>query len=137
MILVVEDEPACAQHTCEVLRVCGYKPTWVGSLTEALGVPELEYEAIFLDLLLPDTTRETVADGVSSVRRRFPHTPLIVLSAYLPEFSVMELLRRGADFCLQKPLTRANVSGIVARACEINRGEMSGICARLEAACAH
>lgn len=135
MILVVEDHPASAEHTCEVLRMSGHRPTWVATLGEALNAPDIEYEAIFLDLLLPDTTRATGAEGVAKMRARFPHTPLIVLSAYLPEMNVMDLLKRGADFCLHKPLTLANVSGVVARAVEINSGEMGGICARLEAAC--
>ncbi len=137
MILVVEDQPVCAEHTCEVLRVNGYKPTWVGTLREALDASAIEYEAIFLDLLLPDTTRETAHEGVEAMRAQYPHTPLIVLSAYLPEFRVMNLLKCGADFCLHKPLTSANVVGVVARAVEINGGDLRGICARLEAACAH
>lgn len=136
MILVVEDDPACAEHTCEVLRLSGYKPTLVTTLADAMANARIEYEAIFLDLLLPDTSPATIPSGVASVRTAFPNTPLIVLSGYLPEFKVIDLLRAGADFCLHKPLDRSTVGSIVKRAIEINSGDMSGICARLERACA-
>lgn len=135
-VLVVEDHEVTAFHTCEVLRKAGFIPTLAESLTEACAITSIAFGAIFLDLLLPETNHSNLSKSVISIRERFPRTTLIVLSAYLPEANVMELLRLGADFCLKKPLTSANVRSVITRASELNHGQVHRIAERLDAALA-
>lgn len=135
-VLVIEDDPVCAKHTCNVLRQANFTPTVAASLTEATFFTRLNFVAIFLDLLLPETTYSTMNDAVIIVRRYFPTTPIIVLSAYTPALCAMELLRRGADLCLRKPLKLECAEDVVSTATEINRGHMHQIRRRIEAAVA-
>lgn len=134
LVLVVEDDPATAEQTCEVLRRANYRPTLAGSLTEASLVTSIDFGVIFLDLLLPETDHQTLTKSVISIRAHFPQAVLIVLSAYLPELNVIKLLKLGADFCLHKPLTAQNVRAVITDASELNQGRIHHIRARLDAA---
>ena len=115
LVLVVEDDIDVAEHTCAVLRMANYLPTLAGSLTEASMLTDMNFGAIFLDLLLPETDHHTLTKSVISMRMHYPHAVLIVLSAYLPELDVIQLLKLGADFCLHKPLTIKNVNSVMGR----------------------
>lgn len=130
----MEDNAAAAEHTCEVLRRANYLPTLAGSLTEASMITDINFGAIFLDLLLPETDHHTLTKSVISMRQHFPHAVLIVLSAYLPELNVIQLLKLGADFCLHKPLTIQNVDKVILAAQELNKGQVHRIAERLDAA---
>lgn len=132
-VLIVEDDPASGVLACEMLRNAGYFPTWAQSLTEATLLEKIPFSAIFLDLLLPETQDRNFVRAVSSIRLHFPDAILIVLSAFLPEANVMNLLRHGADFALHKPLSTKNVKEIMHRAGELHNGRLDGILARLEA----
>ncbi len=134
LVLVVEDDPVTAEYTCGVLRSANYLPTLAGSLTEASLITDMNFGAIFLDLLLPETDHQTLTKSVISMRAHFPHAVLIVLSAYLPELNVIKILKLGADFCLHKPLTLQNVNSVIADASELNKGRIHRIGKRLDAA---
>ena len=137
LVLVVEDDSAVAEQTCDVLRRADYMPTLAGSLTEASLLTDMNFGAIFLDLLLPETDHHTLTKSVISMRAHFPNAVLIVLSAYLPELNVIQLLKLGADFCLHKPLTIKNVNSVIMAAHELNNGQVRKIRERLDAAVAY
>ncbi len=132
--LVVEDMEVMARHTMAALRAAQFSPTWADSLTQAATHAGEAWHVIFLDLLLPETSRESLTDAVTFMRGIFPDTPLIVLSAYLPELKAFDLLRKGADICIHKPLIAENIPELVHRAVCVNAGRVDQVLNRLEMA---
>jgi len=122
-ILIVEDDPVHARMTRLLVERYGYKPTVVGSLTAASNLQDRDWELVFLDLLLPETTHATLDQSVIRIRALLPNTPIIVLSCYLPELNVFNLIKLGADLCLYKPLNPETLLSVIAKAKAINRGD--------------
>lgn len=133
-VLLIEDSESAGAHACEVLRRAGYFPTWAQSLTEATLITNLTFAVVFLDLLLPETSDDRdFGRAVVSMKTHFPDATLIILSAYLPEAGVMNLLKLGADLAVHKPLMSQNVKEIIHRAKELHSGRFNGLLQRLEA----
>jgi len=104
-ILLIEDNPADARLTCELLREASTidpRPVLVGSLAEGLTLLTKEdFNVVIADLSLPD------AQGVETVRRlrqSQPRVPLIVLTGLDDERTAVEMLKNGAQDYLVKDL---------------------------------
>lgn len=106
-ILVCEDDPDSAAVLCIHLEQAGFEPEVAGTAEEAVrAASKKTYEAILVDLLLPD------GDGISLIERfrsqwRYRNTPIIVVSANpelgcmeerWPTLHVLDWIRKPVDF---------------------------------------
>jgi DNA-binding response OmpR family regulator len=100
-VLIIEDNPKMAEALQRGLRENGYAAdvSHTGFEGEDLGAAE-EYDAILLDLMLPDR------DGVEvckNLRRRCVATPILMLTALSGTENKVTGLDAGADDYLTKP----------------------------------
>jgi DNA-binding response OmpR family regulator len=99
-ILLVEDDPRLAEMLVEYLGRAGFSVTVVSRGDSALGrLAETDYEAVVLDLMLPDM------DGLDVCRRlrASRDTPVLMLTARGDAIDRIVGLELGADDYLPKP----------------------------------
>jgi len=101
-VLIIEDEPRLAENIGRSLREsAGYAVDIAPDGQEGLFMAESnEYDAILLDLMLPEM------DGMqllSRIRKAGQRTPVLVVTARDDKESVVSLLNAGADDYLTKP----------------------------------
>jgi len=106
-ILVVDDDESVLEFLQIGLESSGYKVTTASTATEALGklksTPE-GFPVILTDIMMPGI------DGIEFLRiikRDYPDTPVIMLTAYMSMESAIKSLNEGAFAYLTKPI-RAN-----------------------------
>lgn len=101
-ILVVEDEQDISMMLHDRLTFQGFVVTTARDGAEGLAMLEvLMVDGILLDIQMP------VLDGLSmleQVRERFPHIPVIVMSAELNKKKLIKAIERGAHDYLLKPI---------------------------------
>lgn len=102
-ILMVEDNPGDARLTRELLRDADgltIDLVHADSLTRGLeALDERSFDAVLLDLSLPDTTG---IEGVTRVNEKNPMIPIIVLSGQVNEEVAIAALQEGAQDYLMK-----------------------------------
>src|SRR3984885_3610535 len=99
-ILVVEDDPRLAEMLSEYLGEAGFRITLASLGATALRhLGESEYDAVVLDLMLPDM------DGLNVCRelRKKADTPVLMLTARGDAIDRIVGLELGADDYLPKP----------------------------------
>ena len=101
-ILLIDDEENLRRTLAMILVREGYVVETAATIKEARERVEAStYDLVFLDLKLPD------ANGLSllpDLRRRFPNTPVLILTAHDKLDSAVEAVRQGARDYLLKPL---------------------------------
>lgn len=125
-VLVIDDE----QHLCELFADILSRNTPPGAAhrvqtanTGAAGLAMLsdapdDFGLVFLDMMLPDATGIEV---LREIKRRKPHTPVVMMTGFASKDSAVEAMRLGAYDYLAKPFNIADVSLIAQRALERNR----------------
>jgi len=101
-LLVVDDDRIILESLSEFLRMEGYETASAGTLTEALAI--LERQPI--DLLLTDVNMAG-GDGfelLHIVRKRWPETVVMMMTAYGTIESAVEAIKIGAYDYLTKPI---------------------------------
>jgi two-component system copper resistance phosphate regulon response regulator CusR len=111
-ILVVEDDVALAEFLREELRTIGFAVDLAHDGEHALATlrDELRYDLLILDLNLPKL------DGISLLQRVKPTQPrlrMLVLTARTRIVDKVKALESGADDCLTKPFSLAELSARV------------------------
>jgi two-component system OmpR family response regulator len=100
-VLIVEDEADLARTLRKALVEEGYAVDWApagsDALTKSAAVP---YDAIVLDLMLPDVGGLAV---LTSLRSRGERTPVLILTARDAVDDKVQGLNAGADDYLTKP----------------------------------
>jgi len=100
-ILLVEDEQRLAENIVAALRETGLVVDHAADGEDGSHMAEqCVYDAIVLDLMLPGKSGQAV---LSDLRRKFVHTPVLILTAQEGKASIIELLNAGADDYLGKP----------------------------------
>ncbi len=101
-LLLVEDNPPLADVICRALQHEGYVTDWARTGNEAdMWLLGQSYDAVLLDLGLPDT------DGAEVLRRlraSGKRTPVLVMSAREAVDERVRLLDLGADDYVVKPI---------------------------------
>jgi DNA-binding response OmpR family regulator len=106
-LLLVEDEQFLGRLTAQSLVKEGYAVDWVQTGQEARGAAKVhEYDAILLDLGLPDIPGESI---VKQLRAGRSITPVIVMTARGQIEDRVSMLDLGADDYLVKPVNIAEV----------------------------
>ncbi len=104
-ILLIEDEEKTAVTIAECLPCFDIET--VTTFNDAKRrLFSAEYSAILLDLLLPDTYRETAAGLSRALAEVWPHIPIIVMTGLNPvEAPTVVIRRAGAEKVLRKPVS--------------------------------
>jgi two-component system, NtrC family, response regulator HydG len=120
-VLVVDDEPSARSGLEKLLASEGYAVTTAENGALALAaVDEAVPDVVITDLRMPEM------DGVELTKKlaeRFPHVPVIVVTAYGDVVSAVSAMRAGAVDFITKPVDFDVLSLSVSRA--ITRSEVS------------
>ena len=99
-LLVVDDEPQFLRTLAMSLRGAGYAVETADTVEAALGAARGgRFDAVVLDLVLPDGSGKDVCVGV----RGWSDVPIVVVSAVGEEREKIEALDAGADDYVVKP----------------------------------
>jgi DNA-binding response OmpR family regulator len=101
-VLIVEDEERLARNIGEgVSRVAGFAVDIANNGEDGLHLAmSNEYDAIILDLMLPQLSGKALLASLRSAGRK---TAVLILTAVDDKSSIIELLNAGADDYLSKP----------------------------------
>ncbi|RMF91617.1 MAG: sigma-54-dependent Fis family transcriptional regulator [Planctomycetota bacterium] len=99
--LVIDDEESICWGFRRLGKQVGAKVTTVASAEDGLAAAAAEQpDVVVLDVRLPGMSG---LDALEVFRRDFPHTPVIVITAYGDLETAVEAVRRGAVEYLTKP----------------------------------
>ncbi len=122
-ILVVDDEMVICRSCEKVFRRAGHDVTCAGSGREALTLLRTdEFDVVFTDLKMMDVGGLEV---VETIREKYPHTVVVVITGYATIASAVETMRSGAFDYLPKPFTAGELMAVLDRALE--RHKLIGI----------
>ena len=114
-IIVVEDNRPYAEDVAEYLAEIGYQAETAHSAGELWAALSSGHaDVVLLDLGLPD---EDGFQVIPQLRRRYPDTGLIVLTARVATDSRIQGLRLGADSYLTKPIKFPELSAHIEALC--------------------
>lgn len=101
-VLIIEDEERLAQNIQQgIARLAGFAVDIAVDGQEGLHLAfSTEYDAVVLDLMLPELSGREL---LRSLRAAGSRAPVLVLTAVDDKKSVVELLNSGADDYLAKP----------------------------------
>ena len=100
-ILVVEDDLNLREAICDTLELAGQSVLSAGGGSEALKLLETHSVA-----LVVSDVRMMPMDGIvllKEIRQRFPHLPVVLMTAYADVNRAVEAMRAGACDFLLKP----------------------------------
>ncbi len=118
-ILVVDDERNIRRSLEIILRGEGHEVVGAEDGAEArTRASEGAYQAVFLDLKLPDTDGITV---LKSLRESHPTLPVIMISGHGTIERAVEATRLGAFDFLEKPFSRERILVVLRNALESQR----------------
>lgn len=118
MILLIEDEPALQEVTCEYLRARGHTVLVASSGEEALEVVARQHEKVSVlitDICLPGIGGREVVERLS---KREPSMKVIYISGYSQESSSMQPAAASASIYLQKPFSLQSLGETIRRLCD-------------------
>ena len=109
-ILVVDDDPEMLRYVQDALSEAGYTPVLSGDAEELAGLVGRHRPAlVLLDLLLPGTDGIELLEGVPELA----DLPVIFISAYGREETMVRALDAGAADYLVKPFSAAELTARV------------------------
>ncbi|HXI01778.1 MAG TPA: sigma-54 dependent transcriptional regulator [Candidatus Saccharimonadales bacterium] len=118
-ILIVDDDPSLRELITDLLASQGYRPVAVANGREAIAALEKErFHLVLTDLRMPGMSGERL---VEECIERWPHLPLIVLTAYGSIEDALELIRKGVYDYIPKPHKEKDLLLRIARALERER----------------
>ena len=121
-VLVVEDNEALGQITCEILEVLDYRPVWAASAAAALKLLADDagrFGLVFSDVVMPGMNGIEFGE---QVRRQYPGLPVVLTSGYN---SVMAEDRHHAFELILKPYTSDTLARVFRQA--IARHKSTGV----------
>lgn len=122
-LLVVDEDTAVRYACCEIASGLGYVATGVASLGAAREL--LRGNAI--DILLLDLKAPVTAglELLEEVKTLHPQTAIIVMTAFASVNSAVEAMRTGAADYLTKPFAMDEITGVLERASERRKLDVS------------
>lgn len=113
-ILVVDDDRIILDSLCEFLQLEGYKVQGAETLRQAFSqLQRQDYSLVLTDVSLPDGNG---IDLLSSIRKNFPRTVVIVVTGYGSIENAVEAIKLGAYDYLTKPIIDDELRLVMERA---------------------
>jgi DNA-binding response OmpR family regulator len=113
-VLVVDDEPTLRAQLGQLLAAWDYRVRTVGDTESALvELDRARPDIILTDLVLPGQPGYALLERAHA---RWPHMPVLVMTAYASLESAIEALKQGAYDYMLKPITPPELSAALARA---------------------
>src|SRR5215212_2528178 len=114
-VLVVDDEKSITSALELVLGDEGYDVKTAGSVAEAVGLlgGGRPFDLVFTDLRLPDSTGIELLDRIKADA---PDTQVVLITAHSSLDTVIDAIKRGAYYYVEKPFTPEQVLMLAARA---------------------
>ena len=109
-VLVVDDDPQMLRRIRDALAAAGYAPVVTGAPEEVASLVRTHRpQLVVLDLVLPDT------DGIELMQSvpELADPPVIFISAYGRDETVVQALEAGADDYVVKPFSDAELAARV------------------------
>lgn len=124
-LLLIEDEQRLADNIAAALRESGFAVDHAadGGAGSYLAEQDI-YDAIILDLMLPEKSGQAV---LRDLRQRKLRTPVLILTAQEGKESVVELLNSGADDYLAKPFDLGELIARVKALIRRSKGAISAV----------
>jgi two-component system, NtrC family, response regulator len=125
-VLIIDDDPDFRESLSETLVDLGHASVPAATAREGLAALDTaDFDVVLLDFRLPD------GDGVEVLRRLAPAggppaMPVIMLTAFASPDNTIEAMKLGAFDHLTKPIGRADLEAVLARAMKhkyVPRGE--------------
>jgi len=120
-ILVCDDEPGIRRTLSQILTDEGYEVETVGLGQEAAAralAHDGRFDAVFLDVWLPDVDGLAVLDRLQDAR---PDLPVVMISGHGTVETAVQAVKRGADDFLEKPLSLERILLTLEKALERRR----------------
>src|SRR4026209_537821 len=112
-ILVGDDEPSGAEMIAEAGRALGPDALVARGGTEGLRLLESSsVQGVFLDLVLRGLGGLAV---LTRIRSRFPHVPVVILSAHAGDAETRKAIALGASEVILKPAGLAQFTEVLSR----------------------
>ena len=113
-ILVVDDEVSLGQFLEIMLNQEGYDTTVVTGGQAAVDMIENagEFDLVMTDLKMP---RVGGMDVLEAVKERFPHTEVLIMTAFATADTAIEAMKKGAYDYIQKPFKVDEIRVVVER----------------------
>lgn len=106
-IIVIDDDPLVAGMLAESLAKEGYSARSACAAADGLRlIREIRPDAVFLDIMMPDTNGVEV---LRQVRQEWPNLPVIIITGFADSADARECRRLGAVDVIQKPTFLANL----------------------------
>jgi DNA-binding NtrC family response regulator len=115
-VLVVDDEPLIRWSIAEILNQKGHTVVEASSANGARAVikdPQQEIDVVLLDYNLPDSNDLTLLE---EVRKRRPHSAVILMTSYGTPELAKSALKLGAHRVIGKPFDMSDVETLVRNA---------------------
>jgi len=115
-ILVIDDDAVACEFLQEVLQRDGYGVNAYVSAKEALTQDLSQYDLLMSDIRMPGM------DGLqflSEVQKKWPHLPVILMTAYGSLETTMEAIRLGASDYISKPFSPDDCRALVKKVLEL------------------
>lgn len=101
-LLVVDDDHGMVRTLCDVLRFSGWEPVGAHSGEEAmLKVEAARFTAVVMDVRM---TGISGVEALTSIRKRHPTLPVILMTAYASDSLLEQARASGATRILHKPV---------------------------------
>lgn len=101
-VLIIDDDQDFCNLLRDVMEQAGYQVDAVFSPVEALLLAEVNpYQLIITDQRMPELTG---LDFIVRIRRLVPDIPIIMVSGFLDNHTIRELIRQGVGGVFMKPL---------------------------------
>ncbi len=116
-LLLVDDDESIQFGFSRYFTKHGFGIDTAGSLAEAReAVEKCQYDALLLDLMLPDGKS---VGWIPEVRDKFPGTAIVVISGHGDVPEAVEAVKEGADNFLTKPVSLKDLKVILEKSLEI------------------
>ncbi|MBN8291737.1 sigma-54-dependent Fis family transcriptional regulator [Rhodobacter sp. NTK016B] len=120
-ILIVDDERDIRELVAEILREEGYSTRLAANSDEAMSAVANDPPMLMiLDLWL----RDSKMDGIGilmSVKREYPHIPVVIISGHGNIEIAVEAIKKGAYDFIEKPFNTDQLLVVIGRAMETSR----------------